>query len=133
MSFLPEIFDRFRPIATIQAEAGELVFQCGTNEARAQPMTRYADDGKIFAFGETAATAKVGRLIRLFPTETPSDHEAIRMFCRYHMAVISTANLLKPRVTIVERTIRKNFGSQATSALERALRAEGFQVDIGAG
>jgi hypothetical protein len=131
MSVLQRIVDRFRPLTTIYVDAGEVVFQRGTEEARAQPLIRFAEDGKIIELGHSAATAKGGQLVRLFAADAGNDDEAIRAFCRYHLMLTSNANLLRPRVTIVEPTFRKTFGRQAASALQRILRADGYQVDIG--
>jgi hypothetical protein len=130
MSLLQRIVDRFRPLTTIHVQAGEVVFQCGAGEARAQPLIRVADDGKIIELGQPAATAKGGRLIRLFSTDSGTDDAAIRAFCRYHLMLISNANLLRPRVTIDEPTFRKNFGREAAGAFQRVLRADRFQADI---
>lgn len=121
--------DRIRPITTIEADAGDVVFQRGEVEVRERPLIRIADDGKIIALGPAAAAAKGGRLVRLFPTDASIDDTALRAFCRYHLMLMSSISL-RPRVAIVEPTFRKAFGPQAAAALERVLRADGFSADI---
>lgn len=131
MSLLQRVLDRFRPpVTTVQVDGGEIVFQNGTDEARAQPLIRFAENGKIMAIGESAGTAEGGRLVRLFGADDGTDDEAIRAFCRYHLMLTANANLLRPRVTIVEPTFRRAFGPQAASDLLRVLRADGFQAEI---
>jgi hypothetical protein len=130
MSLLQRIVDRLRPVTTIHVDAGELVFQRGTNVARAQPLIRLAEDGKIIEVGQAAAKTEGGRLVRLFAADAGKDDEAILAFCRYHLMLTSNANLLRQRVTIVEPTFRQAFGRHAARALERVLDADGFQVDV---
>jgi hypothetical protein len=130
MSPLQTIVDRLRPLTTIHVDAGEVVFQRGTVEARAQPLIRFAEDGKTIGLGQSAATAEGGQLVRLFAAEAGNDDDAIRAFCRYHLMLTSNASFLRPRVTIVEPTFRRAFGRQAAGALQRVLRADGFHAEI---
>lgn len=130
MSLLQRVLDRFRPpVTTVQVDGGEIVFQNGTDEARAQPLIRFAENGKIMAIGESAGTAEGGRLVRLFEADGGTEEE-IRAFCRYHLMLTANAMLLRPRVTIVEPSFRRAFGPQAASDLLRVLRADGFQAEI---
>jgi hypothetical protein len=130
MSIFQALADRFWAPATIYVDAGDVVFQRGTEEARAEPLIRFAEDGKIIELGQSAETAKGGRLVRLFAADAGNDDAALRAFCRYHMLLTSGGSVLRPRVTIVEPTFRKSFGPQAALTLQRVLRADGYQVDI---
>lgn len=130
MSLFHKLFDRSREHVTIHAENGQLVFKSEAVEVREQPLIRFADDGKIFAIGDIAATAPGGRLVRLFEPEAKGDDTAIRGFCRYLLALTTGLKLLQPRVTLIEPTLRRNFGRQATADLQRALHACGVHADI---
>ena len=130
MSALQRILNRFLPVTTIRVDAGEVVFQRGTIQARSEPLIRFAEDGKITEIGRAAAKAKGGRLVRLFEADAETDDAAVRAFCRYHLMLTSNASLLRPRVTIVEPTFRRTFGPEAACVLQRVLRADGFQADI---
>lgn len=99
---------RISPVTTIQADNGELVFRRDEVEVRAAPLIGFAEDGKIFAVGQSAERANRGRLVRLFEPDARIDEEALRAFCRYHIMLMSSSSFaLRPRVEIVERTIRK--------------------------
>ena len=130
MTALRRIVERFLPITTIHVDGDEIVFQTATTQARAQPLIRVAEDGKIIEIGKPATTAESGRLIRLFEPDGVADDQAIRAFCRYQLARTSNANPLRPRVRIIEPTFRKAFGREAASVLQRVLRADGFQSEI---
>ena len=130
MSFFQKIFDRFRPTTTVHVDGGEVVFRRGNEESGAEPWIRLAADGKIMDIGKAASTDKVGRLVELFPRNGKSEGQAIRAFCRFHLAMTSGGNPFRSRVTIVEPGFRKNFGRHAATALHDVLRADGFRTDI---
>ena len=130
MSFFLKVLERLRPTTTVNVDGGELVFRSGTEESRAEPWIRLAADGKIMDIGKAASTDIVGRLVELFPPNGKSEGQAIRAFCRFHLAMTSGGNPLRSRVTIVEPGFRKNFGRHAAIALQEALRADGFRTDI---
>ena len=130
MSVLQKLADRFMPVITIHVDAAEIVFRRGTEEARSQPLIRFAEDGTIIEIGQRATTAKGGRLIRLFGAGADHDHDAIRAFCRYHIMMTASGNVLRPRVRIIEPTFRNAFGPHAATAVQDALRADRFHADI---
>lgn len=131
MSLLQSIFGRFSETLSIHADSGEIVFRRGTEEARDQPLIRFAEDGRIIELGARAQSAGGGggRLVRLF-TEEGGDEDAIRSFCRYHLALISGATFLRPRVIIDERSFRMSFGPTAAASLQAALRDDGFKTEL---
>jgi hypothetical protein len=124
------LLDRWRPLLSVGADGDELFFRRADAEVRQQPIIRVAPDGKIIELGAAALDATGGQLIRLF-TENGSDgDEALRAFCRYHMMLVSSASIgLRPRVTLLEPGIRRAFGRDATSQLQRVLVLDGFVVD----
>jgi hypothetical protein len=125
------MLDRFRPVVTVGADSGELVFRLGDSEVRDQPLIRVAADGKIIATGEYALKALGGRLIRLFDGNSLDEPEALRAFCRYHILLASSNSIgLRPRVTILESQLRRTFGRDAADQLQQVVRADGFPVDF---
>lgn len=133
MSLFQRIVAGFRPIVTISADAGSIVFKRGENEARSEPLIRFAEDGTLIEVGRPAMAAKGGRLVQLFSENGGNDEDAIRAFCRYHLMLTSDGNLLGPRITIVESTFRNTVGIQVANIIQKVLRAEGFQAEMSDG
>jgi hypothetical protein len=78
-----------------------------------------------------ALQAVDGRLIRLFSEEDGNvEPEATRAFCRRHVCLVSSSLGLRPKVTIFESALRREFGRNASHQLERVLVADGFSVDF---
>lgn len=130
MSLLSGLFGRFRPIATIYVDGGNIVFKRGADEARSEPLIRFAEDGMVIEVGRPAVTATGGRLVQLFSDNGGDDEDAIRAFCRYHLMLTADANPLRPRITILEPSFRNSFGSHAAIAIQKVLRAEGLHADL---
>ena len=131
MSLLQTLSEWLHPVLTIYAEGADVVFQSGDKEARGQPLIRIAEDGRIIAFGDEAAAATGGRLVRLFASDSENDDSAIRAFLRYHLALTHRGGLyLRPRVEIIEPTFRRTFGASAAGALMKALESDGFDTEL---
>jgi len=131
MSLLQAISEWLHPVLTIYAEGANVVFRCGDNEASDQPLIRIEENGKIIAFGQEAAAATGGRLVRLFASDSESDGRAIRAFVRYHLALTQRGGLsTRPRVEIIEATFLTTFGASAANALLNALEADGFDAEF---
>lgn len=115
----------------MSADGDELIFSLADTEVRQQPIIRVASDGKIIEFGAAALDATGGHIIGLF-TESGSDNDvALRAFCRYHAFLVSWESIgLRPRVTIVEPSIRRSFGRDATARLRTAFVQAGFVVNL---
>lgn len=128
MSFLQSMFDRLRPVATIYADDGNIVFHRGAEEVRSQSLIRIAEDGKISDIGQDAATATGGRLVRLFAPDAESDESAVRAFSRYHLMLTSGSSFVRRRVAIAEPTFRRTFGPAAAITLLKVLQADGFDA-----
>lgn len=125
------LLDRFRPSLTVSADGNELIFRLADTEVREQPIIRVAPDGKIIEVGVGALDATGGRLIRLLTEDGADNNVALRAFCRYLVFLASQWSLgPRPRVTIIESSIRRVFGRDATTQLYTALVQGGFAVNL---
>lgn len=130
MSLLSRLLGRFLPTATIYADAGSIVFKRGANEARSEPLIRFAEDGTLIEVGRPAVTATGGRLVQLFGDDGGDDDDAILAFCRYHLMLTDAVNPLRSRITIKASTFRNTFGSHVASTIQKVLRADGFNAEM---
>jgi hypothetical protein len=110
------LLDRFRASLIIAADGNELIFCRDSQELRQLPVIRVASDGKIIELGSAAISASGGRFIELFRNEDSDANQALRAFCRYHMLLISPGAFgLRPRVTVLEQSIRQAFGNSGAN------------------
>jgi hypothetical protein len=117
---------------TISAEDNELIFRRGDDTVRQRAIIRVAPDGKIIELGAPAVEATGGEIIRLFTEEADGGDEALRAFCRYHLMMLSPGTFgLRPRITVLHRFIRRAFGPEAPTRLEKVLVQDGFDVEHG--
>jgi hypothetical protein len=127
------LLDRFRPVLTIGAERGELVFRQGDAEVHEQPVVRVAPDGRIAGFGN-AGTAGGQDGIQLFTDSNPRADAALRAFCRHHVMLLSPRSVgLRPRIALLESQLRQEFGEHAVSKLRRVLVQDRFVVNRAGG
>ena len=122
------LLDRFRPVLSIGAERGELMFRRGDAEVHQQPVVRVAPDGRIVGFGSTATHGSDGS-IQLFTGANPRAEAALRAFCRHHVMLFSPRSVgLRPRVVLLESQLRQAFGDDAVTTLRMVLVRDRFVV-----
>ena len=123
------LLDRFRPLLTIGAERGALVFRRGDAEVRQQPVIRVAPDGRIIDFGDAGTHGDESR-IQLFSDRTARANLALRAFCRYDVMRLSPRAVgLRPRVMLLESQLRQAFGAEAVTKLWTVLVQARFIVN----
>lgn len=123
------LLDRFRPVLTIGAERGALVFRRGDAVVREEPIVGVAPDGRIVSFGNAATSGAPGR-IQPFKDSSRRADAALRAFCRYHLMLLSRRAIgLRPRITLLESQLRQVFGEDAVAKLRMALLQDRFAVN----
>jgi hypothetical protein len=131
MSVLSNLLARIQPVVTIEAQADDIIFRRRGIEVRQPPLIRVADDGRIIEVGRAAAVAEGGRLIRLFDAKNPDANlNELQVFCRSQLRLLFSAFTLRPRVMILESSIRKAFGAHAVAALDNVLRDDRLSTEI---